>query len=530
MLQQLFGTELSSPMRIIIALIVIAALLGATVAIFRRLNGGTGERVNRGRQGPRLAVLDAVAVDQRRRLVLVRRDGTEHLLLIGGSSDIVVETQIPAAVEEEPAREAVPQQRPSRRISASPAPAALTAAAVEAIAAPQDPAPLPAPAPAAEPEAERSLRRRPLLRGDGTLSGRERPSAPPAARLAAGEPASPSGFAGPAPAIPAPAALAAAAASPAQPAPDAAVLPPQAPLAARREPVVSAPAPQEAAPDIAAELRAGPREDAEKEPQLDDMARRLDAALAGPPARGLDTGAPQLDLADLLGDLAAESNAADAEPEAPPAPAARVERAQPERRPAERPLPERAQPERPPAAPERVVGRPMRGVRPPPPRISPEPRVPAEPRLRPEPAVRPERSPLPGFATPTRPDPRGATAPRPEQGMRLREFSLRPADPAPRPGASVDPVVRPAPMMELGAPDPIAAPSPVVASAPPVAIPANDAGPEPAAREPAGKEPSTRDSASKEPPARVADDFTAALDDFDSEMANLLGRTSSRGG
>ena len=40
----------------------------------------------------KLAVIDAAAVDGRRRLVLVRRDNIEHLLMIGGPSDIVVES------------------------------------------------------------------------------------------------------------------------------------------------------------------------------------------------------------------------------------------------------------------------------------------------------------------------------------------------------------------------------------------------------------------------------------------------------
>jgi flagellar biogenesis protein FliO len=42
----------------------------------------------------RLAILDAAAVDTKRRLVLVRRDNHEHLLLIGGATDIVVERNI----------------------------------------------------------------------------------------------------------------------------------------------------------------------------------------------------------------------------------------------------------------------------------------------------------------------------------------------------------------------------------------------------------------------------------------------------
>jgi hypothetical protein len=52
-------------------------------------------RGGRNRQ-PRLQVLDAAAVDARRRLVLVRRDGVEHLIMIGGPTDIVIESGISA--------------------------------------------------------------------------------------------------------------------------------------------------------------------------------------------------------------------------------------------------------------------------------------------------------------------------------------------------------------------------------------------------------------------------------------------------
>lgn len=43
---------------------------------------------------PRLQVLDAAAVDTRRRLVLVRRDDVEHLIMIGGPTDVVIESSI----------------------------------------------------------------------------------------------------------------------------------------------------------------------------------------------------------------------------------------------------------------------------------------------------------------------------------------------------------------------------------------------------------------------------------------------------
>jgi hypothetical protein len=44
--------------------------------------------------GMRIGVLESIAVDARRRLVLVRRDDVEHLVMIGGPSEFVVESNI----------------------------------------------------------------------------------------------------------------------------------------------------------------------------------------------------------------------------------------------------------------------------------------------------------------------------------------------------------------------------------------------------------------------------------------------------
>jgi hypothetical protein len=92
----------------VIAFIVVLALIAGTAWLVRRFAGNRlGTTANRGRM-PRLAVIDAAAVDGRRRLVLVRRDNVEHLLMIGGPSDIVVEPNIVRA----PGRDQIPQ-RPS---------------------------------------------------------------------------------------------------------------------------------------------------------------------------------------------------------------------------------------------------------------------------------------------------------------------------------------------------------------------------------------------------------------------------------
>jgi hypothetical protein len=98
------------------AFVAVLALIGVAAWLVRRFAGNRlGTNTNRGRM-PRLAVIDAAAVDGRRRLVLVRRDNVEHLLMIGGPTDIVVEPNIVRAM---PGREQLPQRS---GVSAEPPP------------------------------------------------------------------------------------------------------------------------------------------------------------------------------------------------------------------------------------------------------------------------------------------------------------------------------------------------------------------------------------------------------------------------
>jgi flagellar biogenesis protein FliO len=93
----------------VFAFVAVLALIGVAAWLVRRFAGSRlGANTNRGRM-PRLAVIDAAAVDGRRRLVLVRRDNIEHLLMIGGPTDIVVEANIVRAMT---AREPMPQRPP----------------------------------------------------------------------------------------------------------------------------------------------------------------------------------------------------------------------------------------------------------------------------------------------------------------------------------------------------------------------------------------------------------------------------------
>src|SRR5579871_3100121 len=95
-----------------LAFFIVLALIGLTAWAVRRFGSGRLGGVGlRGRQ-PRLAVIDYASVDARRRLILVRRDNVEHLLMIGGPTDVVVEANIVRAVAANP-RDAVPPRTPS---------------------------------------------------------------------------------------------------------------------------------------------------------------------------------------------------------------------------------------------------------------------------------------------------------------------------------------------------------------------------------------------------------------------------------
>src|SRR5215470_16114692 len=97
MFESLFGAEMPLAVRFFVAFLIVLGVIGAIWWIVRRFGSGRLGASTRGRQ-PRLAVIDYASVDNRRRLILVRRDNIEHLLMIGGPSDIVVEPNIVRAV------------------------------------------------------------------------------------------------------------------------------------------------------------------------------------------------------------------------------------------------------------------------------------------------------------------------------------------------------------------------------------------------------------------------------------------------
>ena len=74
------------PESIIKTLVALIAVLLPILVVARMLRSGTVPN----RPGRRLAVQEVVALDTRRRLVVVRCDGRDLLLLTGGSQDAML--------------------------------------------------------------------------------------------------------------------------------------------------------------------------------------------------------------------------------------------------------------------------------------------------------------------------------------------------------------------------------------------------------------------------------------------------------
>ena len=87
--------EWSSYLRFVLALLVVLSLIGGFAWLARR-SGMGGIRTGKRDKSERLEVVEVLSIDPRRRLVLIRRDDREHLLLLGQDSERVVETGITA--------------------------------------------------------------------------------------------------------------------------------------------------------------------------------------------------------------------------------------------------------------------------------------------------------------------------------------------------------------------------------------------------------------------------------------------------
>jgi flagellar protein FliO/FliZ len=74
--------------------------------------GGLTPTGRAGRRAGRIGIVESVALDAKRRLVLVRRDDREHLVVLGPAGDLVVERGISAPPPDTPGGAAEPEPTP----------------------------------------------------------------------------------------------------------------------------------------------------------------------------------------------------------------------------------------------------------------------------------------------------------------------------------------------------------------------------------------------------------------------------------
>lgn len=74
------------------ALLFVLSLMGGLALILKKLGVAGPVIVTPSKR--RLKVLENLAIDSRRRVVLIQRDNTEHLILLGHNNDVVIEQNI----------------------------------------------------------------------------------------------------------------------------------------------------------------------------------------------------------------------------------------------------------------------------------------------------------------------------------------------------------------------------------------------------------------------------------------------------
>ncbi len=130
-ISSLFGGEGNSLFTALFALGIVIVLIVLGVWLLKLVFNASG-KMARGRNR-RLSVVESLALDPKRQLLIIRRDNVEHLILVGGAQDIVIEPGI--AIEDAASQSS---RRPVPVVPRRPGPSRATPAA--AMAATSEPA------------------------------------------------------------------------------------------------------------------------------------------------------------------------------------------------------------------------------------------------------------------------------------------------------------------------------------------------------------------------------------------------------
>lgn len=86
--------DYSDYFRFLLALIFVLAMIGILALLARKAGFGYPSNPMRSSGTKRIQVIETAQVDGRRRLVLVKRDHVEHLLILGQNTETIIETGI----------------------------------------------------------------------------------------------------------------------------------------------------------------------------------------------------------------------------------------------------------------------------------------------------------------------------------------------------------------------------------------------------------------------------------------------------
>ena len=88
--------------RFLLALLLVVGLIGLFAFFLKRLGLGSVRAPTLGKRR-RLSIQEVATIDARHKLVLVRRDDQDHLILLGSTTDLLIESCILASEYDEPA-------------------------------------------------------------------------------------------------------------------------------------------------------------------------------------------------------------------------------------------------------------------------------------------------------------------------------------------------------------------------------------------------------------------------------------------
>jgi len=107
--------ELSEIFRFVASLVLVVGLIGLCAYAAKKLGLANGGMVATGNQ-KRLSIVEIKVIDAKHRLVLMRRDNLEHLVLLGGEQDLLIESGIDAPTVPEVTEATGTQATPAQKI------------------------------------------------------------------------------------------------------------------------------------------------------------------------------------------------------------------------------------------------------------------------------------------------------------------------------------------------------------------------------------------------------------------------------